>query len=49
MATSDKYLITHTDDNSVERQTQFTDWDTTAFFARLLDERKLSYKVYEKR
>lgn len=44
----DKYLITYKDDNKDDRQTQFTDWDTCAFFARLLDERNLSYKVYEK-
>lgn len=44
----DKYLIKYSDENKVERQTQFTDWDSTAFFVHLLDERELTYKVYEK-
>ena len=48
MVTQDKYLIKYKNENNVDRQTQFTDWDECSFFVDLLDERKLTYKVYEK-
>jgi len=46
--TGGKYLITYRDENGTDRQIQFTDWNEAAFFVRLLDERGLSHKVYEK-
>jgi len=48
MTTQDKYLIKHKDANNMDIQTLFVDWYSCAFFVHLLDERKLTYKVYEK-